>query len=148
MTNITHILCPVDFSDTSEIALGYAVQLAQRFGARVTVLHVYQLMSMIYPDDVLVDPVGTDSRLRKACEERLGKAIAPFASEGVPITTALREGLPFVEVLEAASALAADLIVMGTHGRSGIRRALIGSVTERVVRGASVPVLSVRKPEA
>jgi nucleotide-binding universal stress UspA family protein len=148
MPQITHILCPLDFSDTSEIALRYSIQLAQRFGARVTALHVYQLMSLIYPEDVLVDPMGTDAQLRKATEERLTKTIAQLDADGVPIATALREGLPYVEILDAVATLGADLIVMGTHGRSGIRRALVGSVTERVVRSATVPVLSVRKPEA
>jgi nucleotide-binding universal stress UspA family protein len=148
MTQFTHILCPVDFSETSDIALGYAVPLAERFGARITALHVYQLMGLIYPEDVLVDPMGTDAKLRKSCEERLDKAVGKYTTGGVQITTALREGLPYVEILEAAGTLGADLIVMGTHGRSGIQRALVGSVTERVLRSATVPVLSVREPEA
>ena len=147
-TQFTHILCPVDFSDASDVALGYAVPLAQRFGARVTALHVYQLMGLIYPEDVLVDPMGTDAKLRRASEDRLAKAVGKFKTGGVQIATALREGLPFVEILEAAATLGADLIVMGTHGRSGIKRALVGSVTERVVRSSAVPVLSVREPEA
>jgi len=123
------------------------VPLAERLGARVTALHVYQLMGLIYPEDVLIDPMGSDASMRRACEERLEKAIARFKTGGVQIATALREGLPYVEILEAASTLGADLIVMGTHGRSGIQRALVGSVTERVLRNAAVPVLSVREPE-
>lgn len=139
------ILCPVDFSELSALALRYAAKLAKCSGARLTAM---------YADLFLPPPYFTESslealRLQLQNSERQAEAyLREFVgatlgdSEGADVR--VEEGLPADAIRRAAARSPFDLIVMGTHGRSGINRLMLGSVTEHVLREASIPVLAVR----
>jgi nucleotide-binding universal stress UspA family protein len=142
---VEHILCPVDFSDTSEFALTYAALLAKKLGARVTALHAFELSEGVFPDDAIPMRDNLMQRLGPDLDRRLSE-LAERCGHGAPISTLRVEGSAHQMIVEQAEALGADLIVMGTHGRSGLAHMLLGSVTERVLRTSSVPVLTVRKP--
>jgi nucleotide-binding universal stress UspA family protein len=143
MPEIRRILCPVDFSEPSERALDFAVELAPKFGAELHLVHVYQLPVYALPDGAVM--VGPEFTAQVTTE--LGKALealaAPRRSAIESLQTHLVEGVPYREIHRMAEELGADLIAMGTHGRTGIRHLLLGSVAERVVRTAKVPVLTV-----
>lgn len=147
MLAIPRILCPVDFSDTSRHALEYALTLARWYESRVTVLH-----ACLVPAAVSVAPFGGPAGMeptalavprRAELRRELEGFIEPYVAEGVPLDLSLGEGLAIEEILHGAAELPADLIVMGTHGRSGVERLLLGSVAERVLRKAPCPVLTV-----
>ena len=144
---IERILCPTDFSDFSQRALRRAVALAGWFDARVTVLHVvapaqWALPPSVYAASVTI-PVDADRPRREAEAKELERFVAPFLAEGVPIEMRLVDGDPWRQIKAVAEALPTDLIVMGTHGRSGFERMLLGSVAEKVLRRAPCPVLTV-----
>jgi nucleotide-binding universal stress UspA family protein len=140
---LEHVLCPTDHSDFSERALGYAIALCRFSGAQLSVLRVIP--------DVMPTPGGPDlpvtalasPALREEAERDLGRFSQPAIDAGIPVRTVLREGDPWREIVHEAGALPADLIVMGTHGRSGFEHLLLGSVTEKVLRRATCPVLTV-----
>jgi len=138
------ILVPTDFSDNSEKALEYAVHLSENCGSSVVLLHVIQTLAS-YP--LFVSGIVTEADLRremeKEAEDRLKAMAQHKGNEKVKIVTRLRFGDPHEEILAGAREEQASLIVMGTHGRTGFSRALIGSVAERVVRSAAFPVLTV-----
>jgi nucleotide-binding universal stress UspA family protein len=147
MLEIRRVLCPVDFSDASARGLKYAIVLARWYGARVTVLHVADVRA-----DGLMEPSFESTPRRGAVlapveTERIVQAIAAFVNErahpDVSFEPMVRLGRPSIEILQAADAVSADLIVMGTHGHAGFDRLVMGSVTEKVVRKSQRPVLSV-----
>lgn len=144
MTKIHRIVCPVDFSPASAKALETAIEYARAFKSEVHAIHVYQLSAYASPSSDLARDLETQVRAE------LDKFIGAFQMHGVPIKTGLRMGVPYVEIVDAARDAGAELIVMGTTGKTGIQHLLLGSVAERVVRTAEVPVLSVRyqPPEA
>jgi nucleotide-binding universal stress UspA family protein len=141
--SVEHVLCPTDHSDFSERALRHAIALCRWFGAQLSVLRVIP--------DVMPTPGGPDlpvtalasPALREEAEADLGRFAQPAIDAAIPVRTVLREGEPWREILHEAGALPADLIVMGTHGRSGFEHLLLGSVTEKVLRRATCPVLTV-----
>ena len=142
MTAITHLLCPVDFSDFSRHALDHAVGLARHHGAAVTALHVVTPLQTNYPAigvGAYVPYVYTVDDLKE-----FQQALERFVS-GVeyPVTPVSVEAPVVSEILKRAAALPADVIVMGTHGRSGFDRLLLGSVAERVLAKATCPVLTI-----
>ncbi|MFW6051688.1 MAG: universal stress protein [Myxococcota bacterium] len=147
MTTISRILSPIDFSKTSEHALEYALNLAEGLGAEVHVLHVYQLPMYTMPDGALLAGPDVATRVLETSREALGEVVDRHAQRGVPIERHLTEGVPHAEIDRVAREVGADLIVMGTHGRSGLGHLLLGSVAERVVRSSAVPVLTVRHPQ-
>lgn len=137
------ILVPTDGSvGTAHVAL-QAIDLAEQYGATVHVLHVV--------DEDLRSQFGELTGLGEELESRGQQAIERIErmarAHGVAVETALEEGDPATTISTYADGIGADLIVMGTHGRSGVRRRLIGSVTDRVVREAPCPVLTVGLPE-
>jgi nucleotide-binding universal stress UspA family protein len=145
---IDRILCPVDFSEFSGPALERAVRLGSRFDARVEALHVIPFATFVMPAGVgpshFPAPLVEVARAQhEQATHRLEDMVAPLLSEGTPIETKVTEGDPWRVILEEAEALPADLLVIGTHGRSGFERLLLGSVTEKVLRRASCPVLTV-----
>lgn len=144
MVEIGRIISPVDFSENSERAFDHAVALARWFDATITVLHVPALpVPAIAPGGELPYPLELSADLRDELLKRLDEFVAPARGSGVTIDVALHEGTPAAEVLHQAEERAADLIVMGTHGRGGFERLMLGSVTEKVVRKASCPVLTI-----
>lgn len=147
MADIKHILCPVDFSDTSEHSLRYAIDLASKLGATIELVHVYQLPSYALPDGaVLVQPEIVSS-LTTELERQMAELVRRYCGHGVELRGRITEGMAFAEIDRVAQEDNADLVVMGTHGRTGMKHLLLGSVAERVVRISKVPVLTVRKPD-
>src|SRR5262249_13118989 len=135
---------PVDFSDASRSAMEFACDLARHYQAEVTLLHVYQVPHFVLPDGVVVAGPETVSNLMSKIESALAAARERGESLGaVHASTLTEQGTPFVEIVRIAKD-GYDLIVMGTHGRTGIRHALLGSVAEKVVRKAPCAVLTVR----
>ena len=150
MIEIRRVLCPIDFSDHSKRALDHAMAIAAWYESTLTVLHVFSAtpVAPFGPGPVMLEPVV----LPLLDRDRLLADTKAFAAaehvSGVRVDTVLREGNATIEILGQASVMAADLLVLGTHGRSGFERLLLGSVAERVLRKASCPVLTVPKGDA
>jgi nucleotide-binding universal stress UspA family protein len=152
MIEIRRILCAVDFSDYSRRALDHAIAIARWYESTVTVLHVFPAApaAAVGPGPVVFDPI----LLSPIERDKLLADTKAFAAAGrphdIPIKAVVREGSAAAEILEQVEAMKADLVVVGTHGRSGFERVLLGSVAERVLRKASCPVMTVpsRLPDA
>jgi nucleotide-binding universal stress UspA family protein len=138
------ILCPVDFSESSDRALDYALALAKRHEGNVAVMHVLPTVLAdpeMYP--YLTEPVLASAEARDRAYRRLGDFVHRALSDGIGAEVILEDGDVVDEVLKKTRKLAADLVVIGTHGRRGFRRLVLGSVTERVLRQSEAPVLSI-----
>lgn len=147
MAEFKRILVPVDFSPASDVALEYALDLAERLGAQVDVVHAYQLPVYALPDGgVMVGPEFV-TRLTESSQQSLDELVARHESRGLTLHKHLVDGPAHLEIERLAKSLPADLVVMGTHGRTGVKHFLLGSVAERVVRICPVPVITVRSPE-
>ena len=146
MIKLEKILVPTDMSEFSEHALRYGCEFARRFDAELHLLNVVQDVVAMVPEPGMAFPApGEYMRdLQLASQEALDKLPDPNWVNGVSIVRDVRIGTPFVEVVRYARAADIDLIVIGTHGRSGLAHVLLGSTAERVVRKAPCPVLSVR----
>ena len=140
---IEHILCPIDFSPTSERALDYAIELARHFDAAIHLIHSYQV------NPAAVSPYGPAMRedffaaYRQAAAEQVEKVREKVAAAGVPVETELSQNFPSEAITEAAVRDEIDLIVIGTRGLTGLKHVLLGSVAERTLRIAPCPVLTV-----
>jgi nucleotide-binding universal stress UspA family protein len=135
------ILYPTDFSDRAACAFGLACALARDYGARLVLLHVSPLPMLAYGEGVVM-PRPPDSHDRLKAE--LERLEVPDAA--IRVERRVEEGDPVPEILRVAEEVGADLIVLGTHGRTGLGRLLMGSVAEQVVRRGPCPVLTVRTP--
>jgi nucleotide-binding universal stress UspA family protein len=151
---IDRILCPTDFSDFSARALDRAVGLARWFGARVTAVHVIAPSS---PAGILGSPTVSDfvmvpadllRQQREAIVAELRAFVEPRLGRGVDIDPIVTDGVPYERISELAASLPADLLVMGTHGRTGFDRLVLGSTTERTLRRVACPVLTVGRDDA
>ena len=141
------LLVAIDFSDCSLAALDYAVALSQRFHAKLVLLHVVE--PAVYPDNYSVSPATVDEanqNLLASGEERLAKVKSGVTSAGVAAETLVRIGRAQSDIADTAKAVGADLIVMGTHGQSGLKTLLLGGTAERVLRHSACPVLTVPQP--
>jgi nucleotide-binding universal stress UspA family protein len=142
MMPIKTILHPTDFSACSTDAFRVACSLAHDYGARLIVLHVTSLPDLAYKGYALPDaPVGAEEYLTKVREDLA--RLQPSDSQ-VPVERRLEEGDPVAEILRVAAATGTNLIVLGTHGRTGLGHLLMGSVAEQVVRNATCPVLTLK----
>ncbi len=141
MSPIRAILHPTDFSGPSDLAFRMACALARDFGARLVVLHVVEFPANVYPEATRHE----DPALRHPALWDQVRGLRP-PSPDVPVDYRLADGDAAAEVVRAAAETGSDLIVMGTHGRSGLKHLLMGSVAERVVRNAPCPVLTVKAP--
>ena len=137
------ILVPTDFSVAAETALDRALDLAAKLEAKVYVLHSYELPIVGFLDSVLLPNAKIASGIVTWAQTELDACISKRNESSVSITPLLRQGDPRALVLSVAAEIHADLIVMGTHGRRGLARALIGSTTESVVRTSPVPVMTI-----
>ncbi|WP_224268602.1 universal stress protein [Haloprofundus salinisoli] len=136
------ILVPTDGSDGVERAVGHAVELAEAHGATIHAIYVVNTASYAgLPMESSWD--GIDEMLRADAEVAVEEVRRIAAERGVPVEAAVVDGSPSREIVSYAEREGCDLIVMGTHGRGGIDRLLLGSVAEKVVRGSNVPVLTV-----
>lgn len=148
MNPIERILVPVDFSPCSRLALQYGIDMAQRFGASLTTLHVYEPPH--YVGDVMVQlpeksSVTVHEYVRRQSAQLLDELIDTTAGlDDVAFDRRLVSGVPHIAIVDAARDMKADLVIMGTHGRSGLSHLLMGSVVEKVLRQAPCPVLVVR----
>ncbi|NOS69117.1 MAG: universal stress protein [Verrucomicrobia bacterium] len=143
---LKHILVPIDFSDCSKKALEYALPFAREHKAVITLLYVAE------PGYGAGEYGGIDyARLEGSMKEEGERELAKIAEEQlhgeVSAVTLVRLGSPSREIIEAAESLPADLIVISTHGRTGLKHVLLGSVAEHVVQRAPCPVLVVRERE-
>jgi nucleotide-binding universal stress UspA family protein len=143
---IRTILAPTDFSPHSESAVRYACGLAERFGASVHLLHVLTEVIPVGPDPMVapVLPPEYYQESEKESREALANLLDPAWGRPRSVETYVRWGSPVDVIVDQASSSAADLIVIATHGRTGLSHALLGSVAERIVREAPCPVLTIR----
>ena len=150
MINLHRILVPTDFSKHSEVALTYAVALAEKFGAELILVHVVQDLALFIPDAVAVAPpiAASVEQFTAVAREALERVAQADNLQRLRVRREVREGTPFYEIIRFAKEAEVDLIVMGTHGHTGLTHVLLGSVTEKVVRKAPCPVLTVRMTEA
>jgi nucleotide-binding universal stress UspA family protein len=144
--DIRRILVPCDFSKYAEKALTWALELAERWRSRVLLLHVIPRPS--YPPMLMgsyFDVAQFEASLQAEAEARAKEIVARAGNKAVQIETQVIIGEPFSDICRTAEDEKVDLIVMGSHGRTGLRHVLLGSVAERVVRHAPCPVLVVGK---
>ncbi|MGE0792173.1 MAG: universal stress protein [Sandaracinaceae bacterium] len=148
MAFATHILVPTDFSEASRLAIRAARMLAERLGARITLLHVHDPDALRPPAHVAMSPDrqhDLDAEVRAAGERRLDEIRDEVAKSVKRVDTEVVDHPSAANaIVEQAEELGADLVVIATHGRTGLKHLLIGSVAERVVRHCSVPVLTLR----
>jgi nucleotide-binding universal stress UspA family protein len=145
---LNKILVPVDFSDFSAKALDYALAFADQFGARLVLLHVVE--PAVYPESYMLVATALDDLSRdllRGAQQKLGELSQARIGDRVPSESLVRLGRPYSEIAAAASELDVDLIILATHGYTGLKHVLLGSTAERVVRHAPCPVLTVRDPE-
>lgn len=139
------ILLPTDFSDCSAEAARVARLLAERFGSRIVVLHVLDEPAALDPmfrGDVPLEMLRT--RMERFARESLDAFLASHFSGFADLDTILASGIPYREIIRKARECGAGLIVIGTHGRTGVEHVIFGSTAEKVVRNAPCPVFSVR----
>jgi nucleotide-binding universal stress UspA family protein len=145
MLPIQTVLYPTDFSEHSDYAFQLACSLARDYGACLFVLHVLERPLLAYTGVMTAPPSPPPSaEERQAVQEKLHR-IGP-ADPTIRVEHLLEEGDPAMAILQVAQERQCDLIVLGTHGRGGLGRLLMGSVAEQVVRKASCPVLTARTP--
>lgn len=151
MVNVKNIVVPTDFSEAALQALNYALSLAKTFQAKIYLVHVYE--PIVYYSDApmgMPDLIELEQNIRvvaeRSIQQLVEKQIKTRESEFgvISVETILVQGKPFVEIIKTAKEKNADLIVLSTHGRSALEHILLGSVTEKVVRKAHCPVLTVR----
>jgi nucleotide-binding universal stress UspA family protein len=138
------VLVPVDFSDCSLAGLTYAVRFAKEFGARIIVVHVTDLGPVMMTSGLgeYNSPTYIGAA-RRRCGDRMQAFLKRVDFDGVPVATSAVAGYCPAAIYEAAAKESADLIIISTHGRTGLRRALTSSVAEGTVRHAGCPVLVV-----
>lgn len=147
MVSINRILCPIDFSDFSLDALRHGLVLAQWYSAQLTLFHVYQVAQPLAVPGIKgnapvfseVDPDKVAEEVRRFCEPL-------FAPSRQNVEIVVRAGDAAKEIKSQAERLPADVLILGTHGRSGFERLFLGSVTEKVLRSTRVPVLTIPPP--
>lgn len=142
---IKTILVPTDFSELSNEAVEYAFSMAKRVGAKMIFLHTLEWPD--HPDEMTAMSDEGYAFMKDRSNAMLHDLIERAEKEGIEAGMELADGIPFVEIIQAARKNHADLIVMGTHGRTGLSHLMMGSQAERVVRQAPCPVLTTRSPQ-
>jgi len=145
--DIQKILVPIDFSDYSKSALKYAVNFCKNCKADMFLIYVVE--PVIYPPDFSMGQIAIPS-VNSEWDERARQELDKLSKEEIPssvtVKTIIKTGKPFLEIIETAGELDVDLIIIATHGRSGVEHILFGSTAEKVVRKAPCPVLTLREP--
>jgi nucleotide-binding universal stress UspA family protein len=138
------ILCPVDFSEFTDEILAYAVSIAKRFDSELHLIHVIPNLNYFTPYESFLTPENLVA-IERNIEGEVGKDFDKITKKlDLPFKRIVKTGVTFVEIIDYIKDQGVDLVVMGTHGRSGIEHILIGSVAEKVVRKSPCPVLTVR----
>ena len=144
---IKKILVPIDFSDYSKNALKYAVNIVEIFKAEMFLIYVVE--PVIYPPDFSMGQIAIPS-VNTEWDERAKEELKKLAESEIPkeikVQTIVKTGKPFIEIIDTATEKDIDLIVIATHGHSGMEHILFGSTAEKVVRKAPCPVLTLREP--
>ncbi|MDI6767751.1 MAG: universal stress protein [Bacteroidota bacterium] len=146
---IKRILVPIDFSEHSKNALQFAISFARQFNAEIILVYVVE--PTIYPADFSFGQVAVPSienELRERGKVELNQLVETQIAETLPARTIVRRGKPFLEIIKTASEEDVDLIIIATHGHTGVEHLLFGSTAEKVVRKAPCPVLVVRPVES
>lgn len=144
--SIKKILVPIDFSEASLIALRYSLNYAQLFNAKLYLIYV--LEPVVYPPDFSLGQISlpsVDLEMDKRAKDELEKTAHSVIPHSIEYSLIIKTGKPFVEIIETAKSEDIDLIIISTHGHTGVEHILFGSTAEKVVRKAPCPVLSVRK---
>jgi nucleotide-binding universal stress UspA family protein len=146
MIKLKKILYPTDFSESSLEALKYAVSFARDYKARLVLMHVVneQIFSEGLNLPRVTAPEALEKEMASEAERRLKAIIPADERSGLDWEMVILHGMPFLEIVRYAKDKEIDLIVIGTHGRSGLEHVIFGSTAERVVRKAPCPVLSVQ----
>ena len=145
---LQHFLVPVDFSEYADQALGDAITLAKKLEARLTLLHVIHYLPIGVGDMGAALPVSYMDELEADVQQGMESYRQRAQQAGLETDVVIVHGIPFQSIVDVAREKNVDLIVTGTHGRTGLRHALLGSVAEKVVRLAPCPVLVTREPSA
>lgn len=146
---VKHILVPTDLSEYADYALDYAIALAQTLQARLTLLHILHLTPLAMGDIGASGLVPYLEEMEADAQQRMQALLNRVHQEGLQGEMAVVQGVPFQTIVDMAGNEDVDMIVMGTHGRTGLTHALMGSIAEKVVRLAPCPVLVTRgKTEA
>jgi len=145
MVTLKKILCPVDHSECSYLALKYAISLALKDEAKLYLMHVID--SRLYDTEMYkFSPYKLNEIDESKIRADLMKSLPEGTMDVLEVETMVVKGVPFNEIINAATEINVDLIVIGTHGRTGLSHVMLGSVAEKVVRKATCPVLTVRMP--
>ncbi len=146
MINLKKILCPIDHSDCSKEALRYAVSFALKDKAKLYLLHVVDIRSFNESIDAMSKQIPDEETL-ELLKTKLIDCIPVEIREEMDVEALVVQGIPFAEIISIAKSNDIDMIVIGSHGRTGIVHMMMGSVSEKVVRKAPCPVLAVRKSD-
>jgi len=144
---INKVLVPIDFSDYSKSSLKYAVNFAKHFNA--SLILVYVIEPVIYPPDFSMGQIAIPTpglEMDKRAAEELDKLAEKEIPSNLSVRKIIKTGKPFVEIIETAAEEDVDIIIIATHGHSGVEHILFGSTAEKVVRKAPCPVLTLREP--
>jgi len=144
---IDKILVPIDFSEYSIKALEYAIDFGRYFKSKLFLIHVIE--PPLYPADFSMGQVvlpEIDENLNSRAEEELASIIDNKIAGKIEAEKIVKNGKPFIEIIETAEELDVDLIIIATHGHTGVEYLLFGSTAEKVVRKAPCPVLTLRSP--
>jgi nucleotide-binding universal stress UspA family protein len=145
---IDRILVAIDFSPHSDKALKYAIGLAKSLDAKLHLVHAYHVALPVGPPNQVAVPPQFWTDIREAADRRLQETLRSAQAEGVECEGHLTALSPAPAIAETADEIDADLIVMGTRGNTGLKHVLLGSVAERTLRLAQIPVLTVKVDEA
>ena len=145
MISLKKILCPINHSDCSKEALKYAVSLAMKDEAKLLLLHVIDIRSFNEGLDAMSTQIPNEETLEQL-RAKLLDCIPEEIRDDMDVEATVIQGIPFAEIISTAKKKEIDMIVIGSHGRTGLKHMMMGSVSEKVVRKAPCPVLTVRQP--
>ena len=143
MSAFKHILFATDFGESSQRALVIAIELAKKFDATLTLIHTFEIPTYAY-SGMPFSTLDMFTPIEEAARQDFEAALAALRKQVPAAKGILRRGVPWQDIQAAIVETHADLVVMGTHGRSGVARAFLGSVAEKTVRMSPVPVLTIR----
>jgi nucleotide-binding universal stress UspA family protein len=144
--NIKKILVPVDFSEYSKMAVDYSVEFAKKFGSELILIYVIE--PILYPSDFGLGQIPinqVDLEIQSKAEDELKRLIDEKIPPTIKTNYFVRTGKPFLEIINAAKEQDCDLIIIASHGHTGIEHILFGSTAEKVIRKSPIPVLTVRE---
>lgn len=141
---VSRILVPLDFSEHADPVLEWALHLAEEHRAAVVLLHVYHLPVEFQQLEGAYLPADFWTNVKEEAEQQLERYAERAKARGTAVETVVREGYPATVIVDEVDNLDADLVVIGTHGRTGLKHLLLGSIAERVVQQAPCPVLTVK----